>query len=318
MNRLHSDPSLLVCPDFSGDPYQASRASLVSPTTTDAQAADLLRAVWITTNNSLCAQWRQQVTEDERLRAEEQRLAEEESERQRLALRLEEEATTADERKKNRIKHIPIPVRRRPDSTDDEVLVSDFALRKIDKGHFVELYYWTNVGLQDAHSNYRTRDDEGMIPTAADDGSTVWVNAAVAKPSSRVIADRDLSPVEFAQAVLRMIAALEDYDWPVQRVQMLARFWGALMLHRYWNSMDRIAQRAIMIYQEEQRRAWHNAIPLPKGAWDISILDEDALLRTFDRVFRDMRHRDLDEQRQPWRRPLPPSFSSFETLSLTV
>ncbi|KAG1779776.1 hypothetical protein EV702DRAFT_965881, partial [Suillus placidus] len=260
MNQLHSDPSLLVCPDFTGEPYRASRATFISATTSDAQAADLLCAVWVTTNNSLCAQWQQQVAEDERLRGKQQRLAEEETERQWQAIHLEEEATKADEWKKNCAKHLPIPVCPRPDCTDDEVLVSDFALRKIDKGQYVELYYWTNVGLQEAHSAYHTRDDEGMMPTAGEDGSTVWINAAVAQPSPGVIADRNLSTVEFAQAVPHMISALEEHDWPVQRISMLACFWGAIMLHRYWNSTDCVAQRAVLIYQEEQRRAWHNAI----------------------------------------------------------
>ncbi|KAG1769552.1 hypothetical protein EV702DRAFT_931219, partial [Suillus placidus] len=160
MNRLHSDPSLLVCPDFTGEPYRASRATFLSATTSDTQAADLLRAVWVTTNTSLCAQWQQQVAEDERLCGEQQHLAEEETERQQQAICLEEEATKADERKKNCAKHLPIPVRPRLDCTDDEVLVSDFALHKIDKGQYVELYCWTNVGLQEVHSTYRTRDDE--------------------------------------------------------------------------------------------------------------------------------------------------------------
>ncbi|KAG1751050.1 hypothetical protein EDB19DRAFT_1903900 [Suillus lakei] len=277
MDRLHSDPSLLVCPDFMSEPYRISRASLVTPTNTEAQAAETLRVVWVTTNNALCTQWQQQVAEDEQLRAEQQRQAEDETERQQQALRLEEEATKADEKKKNRSKHSIIPVRPRPDTTDDAALVSDFALRKIDKGQYVELYYWTNIGLQDVHSSYRTRDDEGMVPTTGEDGSTVWVNAGGTKPSAGVIADRNLSVVDFAQAVLHMIAALEEHDWTNQRVTMLARFWGAIMLHRYWNSTDSIAQ--------------------PKGAWDISIIDEAALLRTFDRVFRDMRHRELREDR---------------------
>lgn len=303
MQRLHSDPSLLICPDFLTDTYQTSRASLVTPTITEEQAADLLRTVWVTTNNALRVQWQQQLVEDECLQAEQRRLAEEAAERVQQTLRLEEETTKADERKKNRSKHLPIPMRPRPDATDDEVLVSDFALRKIDKGHYVELYYWTNLGIQDAHSTYRTRDDEGLLHTTTADGTTMWVTAAGAKPSSAVIADRNLSTVEFAQAVPRMISALEEYDWPVQRVSMLARFWGAVMLHRYWNSIDPIAQR---IYQEEQRRAWHNAIPLPKGAWDISIIDDAALLRTYDRVFRDTRRQDLAVDRTvSLRAPLP-------------
>ncbi|KAG2754610.1 hypothetical protein P692DRAFT_20845270 [Suillus brevipes Sb2] len=283
MDRLHSDPGLLVCPDFMADPYRASRLSLVTPMITEAQAADLLRVVWVTTNDGLRAQWLQQVADDERLHADQQRLAEEERVRHRETLRLDEEAAKEDEKKKNRSKHLLIPLRPRPDSADDEIMVSDFALRKIDKGHYVELYYWTNAGVADAHANYRTRDDEGMVPTTGDDGSTIWVSAGMTKPSSKVVADRNLSSVEFAQAVPRMIKAMEEYDWPTQRVNMLASFWGSIILHRYWNSTDHIAQRAILIYQEEQRRAWHNAIPLPKGAWDISIIDETALLRTFDR-----------------------------------
>jgi hypothetical protein len=76
---------------------------------------------------------------------------------------------------------------------------------------------------------------------------------------------------------------------------MLAHFWGAIMLHQYWNSSDYIAQRAILIYQEEQCRAWHNAIPLSKGAWDISIIDDAAVLHTFDWVFCNMRHHELQD-----------------------
>ncbi|KAG2138546.1 hypothetical protein DEU56DRAFT_701523, partial [Suillus clintonianus] len=208
MDRLHSDPSLLVCPDFMSDPYRVSRASLVTPTNTEAQAAETLRVVWVTTNNTLCAQWQQQVVEDERLRTEQQCQAEEEAERQQQALRLKEEVTKADEKKKNCSKHLVIPVRPRPDTTDDAALVSDFALRKIDKGQYVELYYWTNIGLQDAHCSYRTRDDEGMVPTTGEDGSTVWVNAGGTKPSDGVVADRNLSVVDFTQAVPRMIATL--------------------------------------------------------------------------------------------------------------
>ncbi|KAG2056794.1 hypothetical protein BDR06DRAFT_879542 [Suillus hirtellus] len=276
MQRLRSDPSLLVCPDFLSDPYQASRASLVTPTINEVQAADLLRNVWVTTNNTLCAQWQQQTIEDECLQTKQKRLTEEAAERHQQALRLDEETNKADEQKKNRSKHLPIPMRPR---------------------HYVELYYWTNIGIQEAHSTYRTRDDEGMLPTTNSDGSTVWVTAAGAKPSSAVIADRNLSTVEFTQAVPCLIAALEEYDWPVQHVTMLARFWGAVMLHRYWNSIDPLAQRAILIYQEEQRRAWHNAIPLSKGAWDISIIDDSALLRTYDRVFRDMRRQEMIVER---------------------
>jgi hypothetical protein len=291
MNRLPCDPSTNVCPDFMDERYRASRTVFVTATTTEAQAAVNLRAIWETTNDALCAQWQLQVAEDERLRTEQKRLAEEEEERQVQAVRLEEETALAEEKKKNRNKYHVLPERPRPTAAEDEILVSDFAMRKLDKGLYVEIYYWTNDGLDDALTNYRTKDDEGMVPTTGEDGSTVWVSAAATRPSTGVIPDRNLTTVDFAQAVPRMINSLEEKGWPKQRVLMLARFWGAIMIHRHWNSRDKSAHRGLMLFQEEQRRAWHNAIPIPANAWDISIINETVITRTVDRVYRDDRNK---------------------------
>ncbi|KAG1882361.1 hypothetical protein F4604DRAFT_1990630 [Suillus subluteus] len=282
---LFSDPSLLVCPDFMGARYQATRTAMVTPTVTEAQAAETLRTTWVLTNEDLCLQWQDQVTEDERLNAERKRAVEEEAERERLTLQLEENSARADEKKKNRSKHSAIIMRPRPFANDEEALVSEFVLRKIDSGKYVELYYWTNDGLDDALVNYRTRDDDSMVPSIGEDGSTVWVSAATSKPAAGVIADRDLTPVDFAQAIPRIMAAIEERDWTKQRVQMLAQFWGAIMLHRYWNSKDQLASRTILLYQEEQHRAWHSAILSSSSSWDLSIIDEPTLLRTFERVY---------------------------------
>ncbi|KAG1842942.1 hypothetical protein C8R48DRAFT_556073, partial [Suillus tomentosus] len=281
--RLHSDPGLLACPDFTSERHRPSRAPFLSVTVDDAQAAESLRLVWVSTNEDLRIQWRQQLAEDERLRAEQHHLAEEEAIRLQQARQLEEDTARADERKKNRFKHTDILMRPRPDTNEDEAFVSDFALRKIDKGQFVELYYWTNDGLEETLSSQTTRDDEGLIPSEQD-GSTVWISAAASKPSKRVVPDRFLSPADFAQAVPHIVAALEERDWPQQRVLMLSRFWGAIVTHRYWNSNDLVAKRALMIYQEEQRRAWHNAVALGTGAWDLSIISDVILARLFDRV----------------------------------
>ncbi|KAG1763045.1 hypothetical protein EDD22DRAFT_846671 [Suillus occidentalis] len=217
MDRLHSDPSLLVCPDFTSERYRTSRTPFVSVTVTEAQAAESLQLVWVATNDDLRVQWHQQLAEDVRLRTERERLAEEEATRLRQLRQQEEETMRADERKKNRFKHTDILMRPRPDTNEEDTFVSDFALRKIDKGHFVELYYWTNPGLEEALFSYSTRDDEGLIPSEQD-GATVWISAAASKPSKHVIPDRFLTAVDFAQAIPRIVAALEERDWPKQRV----------------------------------------------------------------------------------------------------
>lgn len=241
MDRLHSDPGLLVCPDFTNERYCASHAPFVSATITEEQAAESLRLVWVATNDDLCTQWRHQLAEETCILAEQAQAAAAEATRLCQVHQLEEEMAKADERKKNRFKHTDILMRPRPDTNEEEAFISDFALWKIDKGHFVKLYYWTNTGLEEALFSYSTRDDEGLIPSEQD-GATVWISAAASKPSKQVVPDCFLSPVDFAQAVPCVVAALEERDWPNQRVLMLARFWAAIMTHRYWNSNDQIAQ----------------------------------------------------------------------------
>ncbi|KAG2338395.1 hypothetical protein BDR05DRAFT_893557, partial [Suillus weaverae] len=114
---------------------------------TNAQAAEALRVVWVSTNDELCIQWCQQVIDDQLVQTEQEHLAEEEATRIQQARQLEEETVRSDERKKNHFKHTEILMRPHPDTNEDETFVSDFALWKIDKGLFVELYYWTNDGL---------------------------------------------------------------------------------------------------------------------------------------------------------------------------
>ncbi|KAG1811717.1 uncharacterized protein BJ212DRAFT_1301761 [Suillus subaureus] len=139
-------------------------------------------------------------------------------------------------------------------------------MRKVDKGHYVKIYYWTNDGLDDALVNYHMKDNNGMVPTTGEDRSMRWVSVAATRPSTGVVADCNLTSVDFAQAVPRMIHSLEEKGWPKQRVIMLAQFWGALMMHRHWNSRDKSVHKGLMLFQEEQQCAWHNAIPIPANA----------------------------------------------------
>lgn len=295
MNRLLSDPNVEICPDFTSVFYQTSRAPLVAANNTEDQAANLLQAVWVATNAAQRLQWQAQVALDQVAEADRQRLVDQENARLLQAQQLADATVEEEEKKKNRLKHIPIPHRPRPSRATENILVSDFALRKLEKGHFVEIYYWTNQGLEDASFNYRAADDEGMVPTTTLDGATAWIPANATRPSSTVVPDCSLDPLDFSQAIPRFVASLTERGWNHERVHMLASFWGALMLHRFWNSKDPLDRRALLLYQEEQRRAWHQAIPLPDGAWDISILDEIELSRTLDRLYReDRRRKDQD------------------------
>ncbi|KAG1781491.1 hypothetical protein EV702DRAFT_962263, partial [Suillus placidus] len=265
MNRLVSDPNLEHCPDFTSISFQPSRTPLLSPTTDDGQAVVTLQTIWVATNATLKAQWQRQLDEDALAAGEQQCLLDEANTQCLVAHALQEAAIAEEDRKKNQLHHIIIPDRACPKRAAEAILVSDFALCKLDKVQFVELYYWTNKGLADAKLKFLTTDDDSMVPTTALDGSTSWIAASVARPAAGVIADHLLSPLNFSRAIPRFIASLEQRGWDNSRVIMLANFFGALMFHDYWTSDNELEQCTLLMYTEEQRRAWHIAIPLPSG-----------------------------------------------------
>ncbi|KAG1766347.1 hypothetical protein EV702DRAFT_1050742 [Suillus placidus] len=111
MNCLLSDPQVEICPDLTSAFYQTSRAPLVAANNTEDQAAALLQAVWTATNAALQVQWQAQVALDQVASEDQQHLLDQESAQLLQAQRLEEAAVEEEERKKNQLKHIPIPKR---------------------------------------------------------------------------------------------------------------------------------------------------------------------------------------------------------------
>ncbi|KAG2347096.1 hypothetical protein BDR05DRAFT_945484 [Suillus weaverae] len=260
--ELNADPKLEHCPDFTSINFVASCTPLPGPTTDDAQAAVMLQTIWVATNAARKVQWQQQLEEVELQAMEQHRLLSKADEQHLAVQQLQDAATAEEDRKKNRIHHIAI--------LDPQ---------------FVELYYWTNKGLTHVRLDFNTTDDDSMVPTAAADSSTTWTAASAACPAAGVITDHLLTPLDFSQAVPRFIASLEQHGWANQCIIMLANFFGALMLHHYWTSDNLHEQHALLAYEEEQRCTWHQAIPQPNGAWNISIIDEVKMSWVFDCVY---------------------------------
>ncbi|KAG1853871.1 hypothetical protein C8R48DRAFT_610485 [Suillus tomentosus] len=189
MTKLVSDPNLEPCPDFTSAGFQNSCTPLLSPTTDNDQAAAILRTIWIATNSTLKIHWQLQLEAEALEATEQQRLLDEEAEQRLAAQKVQEALLTEEDKKKNRFHHIAIPDRPRPKWANEEILVADFALCKVNKGQFMELYYWTNKGLADVRANFRTTDDDSMVATAGVDGSATWISASMARPAAGVIPD---------------------------------------------------------------------------------------------------------------------------------
>lgn len=134
MTRLLADPTLAQCPDFTSVAFNASRALLLSPAIDDAQAAAMLRTIWLATNTALTKQWQRQLDSDAQAVqvAEQQRLLAEDEAQRLAAQKVQDAPFTEEDRKKNWIHHIPIPDRPRPTRAAKSILVADYALRKLD------------------------------------------------------------------------------------------------------------------------------------------------------------------------------------------
>ncbi|KAI0954812.1 hypothetical protein AcW1_006590 [Taiwanofungus camphoratus] len=174
-------------------------------------------------------QWQHQLDEQAAIIENHIHLAEEAKTCKCEAAKIEEEAARKEELKKNKGKYIPIPDRDAPIIAP--VLPATYAVRKMEKGLYVEMYYYTNKGLDEAINVTGAIDDEAMVPQQNANGTTAWVPAASTRDAHGVIDDKDLLWEDFCQAVLRMILAMEQAGWLVERVLMVTTFWGNLQIH---------------------------------------------------------------------------------------
>lgn len=282
MPRIRSDPNLNLCPDYNSEDFANTRAQLVNDNTTEEQAVQLLRNIWLANNNLDKRLWQQQLENDREELAHQQRMEEDEQERLKQEHVDEEEDARKEERKKNKHKYIPIQNSGVPD--DPAVTPCSYALRKLDKGEYLELWYFTNDGLDEA-STKKTVDDDAMILSSLPDGSTAWVSSASTRSARSVVNDEDLPFEEFCQACPRFLAALEEADWPQDRIRMTAIFWRNLQIHKYRSLRDPLAQKTLLVYQAEQRRRWHVAAKSAVGPYDLSIINEKVLEDTRSKVY---------------------------------
>jgi len=293
MERLRHDPNLNLCPDYTSDAFAETRAQLTNENITEEQSIQILKNIWETSNNAAKAQWQTQQEEDRQRHEHLQCLKDEEQEnRERVQLE-EEEAARKEERKRNKFKYTPIPERDVP--TETPIIPASYAIRKLDKGEFVEIWYFTNAGLDDAESK-ATIDDDAMVMSRLPDGSTTWISAAAARNARSVVEDQDLSFEDFCQACPRFIDAIQAAGWPTDRVKMMALFWRNLQVHEYRSSRDPLAQKALLVYQAEQRKRWHIAVKSASGAYDLSRINETLLERTKNRVYWEDRERKDNER----------------------
>lgn len=277
MPRIYNDPNFNICPDCASDTFVNTRAQLINNNITEEQAIQLLRNIWEANNDTDKILWQQQVENNREQCAHCQHLEEEEQEWLDQAQVAEEDATCKEERKKNKHKYVPILATGIPDDT--AITPCSYVLWKLDKGEYVELWYFTNDSLK------KIVDDDAMILSTLADGSTAWVSSASTHNACAVMSDEDFPFEEFYQACPRFLTAIEEADWPEDRVRMMALFWRNIQVHKLHSLQDPIAQKTLLVYQAEQHKCWHVALKSSVGPYDLSLMNKKVLEATREKVY---------------------------------
>jgi hypothetical protein len=295
MPRIIIDPNNLQCPDYTLPIYANARAAFVNDTTTEAQAAAILANVWQANNTVDIQQWQDQMDADAQALEDRQRDAENERVQREEAAARESEEQRRDEMKKNKSKYAQIPARGVPRHAP--AIAAYYATRRMEKGEYVPLWYYTNKGLQHALLSYHKANDEAMALVQRPDGSTSLIPAAASSDAKGVIDDQDIEFEEFCIASSRMVEAMGIAEWPADRIRMMTTFWSNLQSHPFRSSPDDLDRRTLLLYQAEQRRQWHFVMTTPNAGYDLSAINEELLRDTKERLYwRDRDRKDKDRE----------------------
>lgn len=281
---MQSDPHNFVCPDYSQPVHLRARRPFLADNCTDAQAAEILTKAWRANNEVDRHLWQQQIesdavraVEETREREEGAALAQAEADQDRLdALK--------EDQKRNRSKYHEIPDC--PPPSHPYFVPAPYAKQKIKQGLYVEMSYFTNRGHALAKAYASTIDDESLVPsTDPISGDIKWIPAKSKRDSTTVILDQDLNTEDLSIAIPRFIEAITTANWPAQRISMLKSFWGQLLTHDYRYSSDPVDIQALIIYQAEQRAAWHDAITNEGGGWNLGIISDEIMRNTREKAY---------------------------------
>jgi hypothetical protein len=282
MPRIDSDPNLQHCPDFSSDDFAQIRQTLATATNSNQEAAAAsLTASWESQIASQKAAWADQELADREARdlaANEAREAEALLQAQ-LDKEKEDELREVEKKKLkmhpfNPTKSIGTDVVQRP---------SPYALERLRKFEYVELWYFSPDGCSDASSSQRSAADDAFGISRTDSDLVVLKSVSSVRASRKCVKDEDLSWDQMEIASTLMLRHQRLLHWPEAATDALAIFWYKLQNHELRSRPN--GQRILLIYQARSRREWHAALDRKDDAFNPSIIDDDLLAKITRELF---------------------------------
>ncbi|KIJ09014.1 hypothetical protein PAXINDRAFT_88067 [Paxillus involutus ATCC 200175] len=258
-------------PDYGTEHYAPARQPLVANFgISHEEAAHRLLEIWTAQNQLERLDWNAR----QELEAEEAR-QEQQEDNKRLRIQ-KEEAARQEERKKNHNKFLPFNDVKVASTVP--ITPSPHALRKLWKGEYVELHYFTNKGLAEAQSISHSVDDEALALLQDEQGLHSFVPIAAAKAKETVIPDHELTWPQIDEATFCLLQAMKECGWEEDRVNAHLQFWMNLSVHEWRHDPEDAARQALIVYQAMYRRRWHDTLGT-LSSFNLKYLDEEALIK---------------------------------------
>ncbi|KAJ7449618.1 hypothetical protein FB451DRAFT_1102566 [Mycena latifolia] len=287
MARIARNPELDLCPDFAGPIFQAARDAIVAsvPNKTAEDVVTDLTAAWQAEWDTKKAAWDAQETADQVARDTAAKAASDEAARKQAELDAEIAAEKKEaDKKKPKLndfdsnRGVGDAIAPRP---------SAYALRKLERFEYVELWYFTREGCADAAtSNANHTINEDAFALAKLDDVVGLRPAASFSASKNVVKDIDLIWDQLSYAKNSMLQHMAQLSWPEKHVNALADFWFSLETHPTRSLMhgDRIA----LTYQAEVRIEWHESLKRNQG-FNIANINDNLMRRASDKIWDSVR-----------------------------
>ncbi|KAJ7124799.1 hypothetical protein C8R43DRAFT_898856 [Mycena crocata] len=282
MARITRNPELDLCPDFAGPVFQAAHDAIVAATqkTADVVISDFV-ASWQADWDAKKLAWdvQEKADQDARDLAEKDAREEEARKKAELDAELAAEQKEAD-KKKPKIndfdsnKGVGDAIAPRP---------SAYALRKLERFEYVEVWYFTREGCDDATataSNHSVNEDAFAF-AKVDDLVGIRPVAAAAQ-SKNVVLDADLTFDQLLYARNSMLLSMSQYSWPEKHITALADFWYNLENHP--TRALKYGDRIVLSYQAEVRLEWHGSLKRNEG-FNIAVINDTLMRRASDKIW---------------------------------
>ncbi|OCH84885.1 hypothetical protein OBBRIDRAFT_715668, partial [Obba rivulosa] len=267
---LEADPNLALCPDYAAPEFQQLRNALIQARNGDEnQAIQFLVEQWTAKNDADKERWAAQQL---------QRIQEEQP-------NVDAQGDAEDERREREDNSSGESGHGSDEDEDDfefGVMVADdapttpcsFALDKLNKKQYVELWYFTQEGRREEQvAAERSVAEEAFAFVHGGKGVELRKASAISA-SSKVVKDEYLTWDQFFKANGVFLDLLPDAGWKKKTRDAFALFFYRLEKHPLRE--ESFGESILLAYQARVRREWHRALAKGK-AFDIGVFNDKRL-----------------------------------------